>query len=175
LSVLAEEAHRSGIGDIESDAYRAMSMLSEHPPEGLDHIMRAERALQHKHTLSQAVREEKLASVLRLRSTWLLRAGRAKEARAALDRISRMANKTRNALVQHSYYATKGALSLWEGRFSDAVSELREVPGDPIAIRDLAVALERNRQPDQASSELAALDLRLTTVEYAVVRAGMAK
>jgi tetratricopeptide (TPR) repeat protein len=175
FSVLAEEAHRSGIGDIESDAYRAMSMLSEHPIEGLDHSTRAESALQHKHTFSQAVREEKLAGALRFRATWLLQAGRAKEARAALDRISRMANNTRNADIQHTYYATRGALSLLEGRFSDAVAELREVPGDPFAIRDLATALERNRQPDQARAEIAALDLRLTTVEYAVVRAGMAK
>ena len=116
-----------------------------------------------------------MAGVLRLRATWLWQAGRANESRAALERISRMASKTRNDLVQHSYYATKGALSLLEGRFSDAVSELREVPGDAFAIRDLATALERSGQPDQASAELAALDLRLTTVEYAVVRAGMAK
>jgi tetratricopeptide (TPR) repeat protein len=171
FSALASDAHKAGMADVESAAHRAMSMYATHPGEGLAHVAHAEEAVKHAHTISKTTREEELAQTLRLRAKWLYQAGRAQEAKAALDRLTEIAHQSRNDVVQRSYHAAAGALLLADGKFAEAVPELQEDRGNAFSHRDLIVALEKSGNPEQASSERAAfMAQHRVLVEDAIVR-----
>jgi tetratricopeptide (TPR) repeat protein len=176
FSALADEAHKAGMADVEAAAHRAMAMYATHPGEGLAHVAHAEEALKHTHTISKTTREEETAQVLRLRTVWLHRAGRVQDAKAALDRLTAIANKNRNDVVQRSYHAAAGALLLAEGKFAEAVPELQEDRGNAFSHRDLIVALEKSGNREQASVERAAFKAQhRVLVEDAIVRTDMAE
>jgi hypothetical protein len=168
---LAAEAHAAGVVDAESSAHAAMAMYARQPTEALAHLADAEAALQHSHPLSPTRLEEEIARTLRLRATWLCRAGRMVDAHNVLDRLAAMAENSRDVIVRRAYHGARGEVLLTEKKFSEAIAAVAEDPYNAFSRHNLILALEKSDQAEGAKKERARfLAEHQPGIEHAIVR-----
>ncbi len=68
LGDVAKHAHAAGLARLEAEAHRILAMYEPDPKAAVKHLQAAQSALQEQHEISASDRNEKLASILRVRA-----------------------------------------------------------------------------------------------------------
>jgi len=154
---LAALAHKEDLAVSEAECYRTMALFNPQPEGALKDLDAAQHALMEKHDLPRGEREAEFATVLKTRAFIAARAGWPEVASRALDTLAAFAEKSRNNVVQSSYYSTHGAVLLLQGKYTGAATELQEDPRNPLSLQLLANAQEKAGQVPESAKTLAAL------------------
>ena len=156
-AALAALAHKEDLAVSEAECYRTMALFNPQPEGALNDLDAAQHALMGKHDLPRGEREAELATVLQARAFIAARAGWPEVASRALDTLAAFAEKSRNNVVQSSYYSAHGAVLLLQEKYTEAATELQEDPRDPLSLQLLANAQEKAGQAPESANTLAAL------------------
>jgi tetratricopeptide (TPR) repeat protein len=171
FAAVAQQAHEKDFANLEAEAYRSMSLYQLEGAASLNLLARAEAVLKENHKVPQSLLNEELASLLRTRVERALHDGNQELAAASLKQLQALAQDNgADGLIATSLHAASGAAALAGGSFGDAVSQLEEDEGNPISMRTLITAYEKNGQDGNArrlSAKLAALNVPI--IEQAVV------
>jgi tetratricopeptide (TPR) repeat protein len=171
FSSVAQQAHEKDFANLEAEAYRSMSLYQLDGAASLNLLAKAEAVLKEDHKVPQSLLNEELASVLRARVERALHDNNKELAAATLKQLQALAESNgADGLIVTSLHAAAGALALANGSFADAVNQFEEDDGNPISMRSLITAYEKNGQDGNArrlSAKLAALNVPV--IEQAIV------
>lgn len=166
----ARQAHTNDFGNLEAEAYRSMSLYQKDGTASLKWLKKAEAVLHENHKVPQELLDQELASVLRTAIDVSLRNGNLDSATANLQRLQDLANSNPDQMVQASFHGASGSLLLVQGKYEDAISNLKEDERNPFSMQGLTVAYEKSGDNERAArmaARLAAFNEPL--IEQAVV------
>src|SRR5215472_4654256 len=171
FNAVAAQAHEKDFANLESEAYRSMSLYQLDGAASLRLLAKAEAVLKEDHKVPQALLNEELASVLRTRVERALQDNNKEVAATAFKRLEELAaNNGADGLIETSMHAASGAKALAESNYADAVNHYEEDDSNAISMRNLILAYEKNGQEGNArrlAAKLASLNVPL--IEQAVV------
>lgn len=171
FTAVAELAHQKDFANLESEAYRSMSLYQLEGAASLSLLSKAEAVLHEDHKVPQSLLNEELASVLRTRVERALHAGNKEIAAAALKQLQELAGANgADGLIETALHGAAGAMALAQGNFAEAVNNFEEDEGNAISMRSLITAYEKNGQQGNAhrlSARLAAFNVPI--IEQAIV------
>lgn len=171
FSAVAAQAHEKDFANLESEAYRSMSLYQLDGAASIRLLAKAEAVLKEDHKVPQSLLNEEMASVLRTRVERALQDNNRELAAAAFKQLEELAaNNGADGLIETAMHAASGAKSMAEGNFADAVNHFEEDDSNAISMRSLIVAYEKNGQEGNArrlAAKLASLNVPL--IEQAVV------
>jgi len=148
---LADLADKHAYADVEAECHRALAAIADDRKAGLKHLADAEAALSHPHHLSQTLRDQTMAKILRARVLIAAAAGENDLSAASLKQLEKMAQNSRDLIVQRSYHAANGAMLLGGGKYAEAASELAEDAENALSAVRLATAYEKSGNADDAA------------------------
>jgi tetratricopeptide (TPR) repeat protein len=169
LRAAAKHAHQAGLGKAEAEAHRIMAMYDTDTSAALHDLEDAEKALNERHQVLPADRNDERALIL------FTRAGRtASYNREAAEKTVRqleiLAETDRSRVVQRSWHAAQGALLVAEEKYAAAIPHLEEDRQNPLSMQLLWQAYSKSNQTAQAEriqAELAGFNQ--VTAEQALV------
>lgn len=170
LGDVAKHAHAAGLARLEAEAHRILAMYEPDPKAAVKHLQAAQSALQEQHEISASDRNEKLASILRVRAVRAAEAQDFDSAAKAVQQLESMAAKSRSQAIQIGYHGAAGAVLMAQRKFSEAIPHLEEGSSDPLSMRLLwraYASTEATTDAQAIASKLAALNV--PTVEQALV------
>jgi tetratricopeptide (TPR) repeat protein len=163
---VAQRAHDANLAELESNAYRNMSLYEKDPAARRELLDLAEAALQHSHPLSALVREQQSALVQRARIYAEIDAGHTEAAARALNQLNAIAEKTHNGFIQVALHGASGAVLFAQGKYEDAIGELLEDDRNPYSLKFLVLAYQKTGAAAEASRWSARLnDVKNPTLE----------
>ena len=167
---IAEDAHEKGLGNLEAEAWRMMSVYQTNNHKAMQLLSKAEAALTHNHKMSLASREQELASILRTRTGRAVHDGSMREANASLKKLQALAEVNNSGQVRFALNGAEGSVLLAQGKYEDAISHLQEDDKNPFSIQRLIVAFQKVGATDKAALMSARLSKYYEpTIEQAVV------
>jgi tetratricopeptide (TPR) repeat protein len=158
---VARRAHDNNLAELESGAYRNMSLYEKDPVVRQQLLNQAAEALHHAHSLSTLVSEQQTALVERARIYAEIDAGHIEAAGRILERLSAIAEKTHNGFIQVALHGAAGAVLTAQGKYEDAIAELLEDDRNPYSLRFLIFAYQKTG----AAAEAARWSARLNDVK----------
>src|SRR5262249_29190533 len=165
FAMVAEQAHAKDFANLESEAYRSMSLYQLDGAASLSLLAKAEAVLKEEHRVPQSLLNEEMASVLRTRIESALHNGNKEAASAAFKQLQTLAEANgADGLIETAMHGAAGAVALAEGNFADAVNHFEEDESNAISMRSLITAYGKNGQDGNArrlSAKLAALNVPL--------------
>ena len=171
FSSVAQQAHGKDFANLESEAYRSMSLYQLEGAASLNLLAKAEAVLKEDHKVPQSLLNEELAAVLRTRVERAAHDGNKELAAGTLKQLQALADANgADGLVATSMHAASGAVALANGNFADAVNHFEEDEANAISMRSLITAYEKNGQDGNArrlAAKLAALNIPV--IEQAIV------
>jgi tetratricopeptide (TPR) repeat protein len=170
FSGVAEHAREAQLGQLEARAYRIAATYQPDNGEALRFRDRAESALQKSGGISEADRQEERAQILEVGAIRNAALGRVQTSHELLGQLSRLAETSRAATIEHAYHAAAGSVSVLEHKEAEAIPHLEEDDGNPYSMQQLVLAYNQTGAADKAH----ALELRIAainepTVEQALV------
>jgi Tfp pilus assembly protein PilF len=163
---VARHAHDNNLAELESGAYRNMSLYEKDPVVRQQLLDQAAEALHHAHSLSTLVSEQQTALVERARIYAEIDAGHTEVAGRILERFSAIAEKTHNGFIQVAFHGAAGAVLTAQGKYEDATAELLEDDRNPYSLRFLIFAYQKTGAAVEASRWSARLnDVKNPTLE----------
>ena len=163
---VARRAHESNLAELESGAYRNMSLYEEDPAARQQLLDLAEAALHHAHPISTLVSEQQTALVERARIYAEIDAGHPEAANRILAQLSKIAEKTHNGFIQVAFHGASGAVLTAQGKYEDAIGELLEDDRNPYSLRFLIFAYQKTGAAAEAGRWSARLNnVRNPTLE----------
>ena len=148
---VARRAHEGNLAELESSAYRNMSLYEKDPAVRRQLLDQAEAALRHSHPLSALVSEQQTALVLRARIYAAIDAGHAETASRALEQLAAIAEKTHNGFIQVAFHGAFGAVLAAQGKYEDAIGELLEDDRNPYTLRFLILSYQKTGAAAEAN------------------------
>jgi tetratricopeptide (TPR) repeat protein len=179
FSAVAEQAHAKDFANMESEAYRSMSMYQLDSVASFRLLEKAEAVLKEEHKVPQSLLNQQLAAVLRTRVERAIAARNADKnadknkdlATATLKQLQDLSDANgADGLIATALHAAEGEVAIAQGNFADAVNQLEEDDANAISMRSLITAYEKNGQEGNArrlAAKLAALNV--PQIEQAVV------
>ncbi|HZU33445.1 MAG TPA: tetratricopeptide repeat protein [Candidatus Angelobacter sp.] len=171
FNAVAQQAHEKDFANLEAEAYRSMSLYQLEGKASLDLLARAEAVLHEDHKVPQLLLNEEMATVLRTRVERALQENNKELASATFKQLQGLAdNNGGDGLIEEALHGASGAVELAQGNFSEAVNQLEEDEANPISMRSLITAYQKNGQEGNAvrlSAKLAALNV--PQIEQALV------
>jgi tetratricopeptide (TPR) repeat protein len=179
FSNVAEQAHAKDFANMESEAYRSMSMYQLDSVASFRLLEKAEAVLKEEHKVPQSLLNQQLAAVLRTRVERAIAARNADKnadknkdlATATLKQLQDLSDANgADGLIATALHAAEGEVAIAQGNFADAVNQLEEDDANAISMRSLITAYEKNGQEGNArrlAAKLAALNV--PQIEQAVV------
>jgi tetratricopeptide (TPR) repeat protein len=163
---VARRAHDNNLAELESGAYRNMSLFEKDPVARQQMLDLAEAALHHAHPLSTLVSEQQTALVERARIYAEIDAGHPETASRILGQLSAIAEKTHNGFIQSAFHGASGAVLTAQGKYEDAIGELLEDDRNPFSLKFLILAYQKTGAAAEANRWSARLnDVRNPTLE----------
>jgi tetratricopeptide (TPR) repeat protein len=163
---VARRAHDNNLAELESGAYRNMSLYEKDPVVRQQLLNQAEAALHHSHPLSILVSEQQTALVERARIYAEIDAGHTEAAGRILERLSAIAGRTHNGFIQVAFHGAAGAVLTAQGKYEDAIGELLEDDRNPYSLRFLIFACQKTGATAEAGRWSARLnDVKNPTLE----------
>jgi hypothetical protein len=167
---VAEQAHQSGLGTVEAEAYREMALYQRKSPAAKAALDQAEAALHHNHRTPQSLSDQELASIMRTRVERALQDGDLKLASNSLKPLEALSAGTIDGGIHLYYEAAAGALALSQKKYTDAIGHLSENDADPLSLLHLMQAYQLSGSSAEAQSVAARLAaLNLATIDQAVI------
>lgn len=167
---IAQAAHERGLGNLEAEAWRRMSVYQTDSRKATQMLSTAEDVLKHPHQMSAAAREQELALILRTRVGHSVHNGDMKDALASLKRLQSLAAENNSGPVQYALNGAQGAVLMAQGKFDDAIAHLQEDDKNPFSLQRLILAYQKIGATDKASAMSARLAKYYEpTIEQAVV------
>ena len=180
FNAAAEQAHAKDFANLESEAYRSMSMYQLEGAASLRLLEKAEAVLKEDHKVPQSLLNQELAAVLRTRVERALadnnlagaNAGTNKDlAAATLKQLQSLSDSNgADGIIASALHGASGAIALAAGNYAEAVNHFEEDDSNAISMRSLILAYNKNGQQGNATrlaAKLAALNVPL--IEQAVV------
>ena len=166
----ADRAHQNQLAELESTAYRMMSLYEKDTTARLALLDKAEAALHEDHPLSKLTTEQQTALIMRARIYADLDAGNVTAAAHILEQLRAATEKTHNGFIQVTCHGAAGAVLTMQGKYEDAIGELLEDDRNPYSLKYLVLAYQKNGTADEASHWAARItNLRNPTLEQALV------
>lgn len=173
FGAVAERAHAAGLALKEAQAHRLMSFYQADPAAALQHLERAEAALNDPH-ISRTDRDEERARIWRVRVIKAVAAGKDELARQSLRELEQMAASSRSTVIQRSYHAAAGGRLMMKQQYTDAIPHLEEDMVNAFSLMRLAEAYEHTGNHQGAEVVRARLaGLNAPTLEQAMVVPGL--
>jgi hypothetical protein len=120
FNAVAQQAHDKDFANLESEAYRSMSLYQIDGAASLRLLAKAEAVLKE---VPQSLLNEELASVLRTRVERALQDNNKEVASAAFKQLEELAaNNGADGLIETSMHAAAGAKAMAEANYADAVN-----------------------------------------------------
>jgi tetratricopeptide (TPR) repeat protein len=167
---VAEQAHRTGLGNEEAEAYRDMALYQRKSPAAKAALDQAEAALHHDHKTPQSLSDEELASIMRTRVERALQDGDLKLAANSLKPLEALSAGTIDGGIHLYYESAAGALALAQKKYVEAIGHLSENDADPLSLLHLMQAYQSSGSRAEAQSAAARLAaLNLATIDQAVI------
>jgi len=167
----AEKAHAMGQWLWEARAYRIMAMYEMDPATAAQNLDHAEQLLAlHKDVVDPADQDEETARILRVRVERAVAAGNQADAAKAVDKLERMANSGGSVNIERTWHGAAGTLLLSQKKYAAAVIHLEADFANPISLKLLVTACEKNKAKARAAAlrqKLAAW--RIPSIEEALV------
>jgi len=168
---VAQLAHEKDFANLESEAYRSMSLYQLESAASLSLLAKAEAVLKEDHKVPQSLLNEELALVLRTRVERAAHDGNKELAASTLKQLQSLAEANgADGLIATAMHAAAGAVALADGNFAEAVNHFEEDDSNAISMRSLITAYEKNGQEGNArrlSAKLASLNVPV--IEQAIV------
>jgi tetratricopeptide (TPR) repeat protein len=155
---VARRAHDSNLAELESGAYRNMSLYEKDSAVRRQLLDQAEAVLHHSHPISTLVSEQQSALVLRARIYAEIDAGHTQAAARALEQLNAIAEKTHNGFIQVAFHGASGAVLAAQGKYEDAIGELLEDDRNPYTLRFLILAYQKTGAAAEANGWSARLN-----------------
>lgn len=167
---VAQAAHEHGLGNLEAEAWRRMSVYQTGNRQATQMLGKAEEVLKHPHQMSAAARQQELSLILRTRVGHSVYKGNMKDALASLKKLQALAAENNSGPVQYALNGAQGAVLMAQGKFDDAIAHLQEDDKNPFSIQRLIVAYKKIGATDKATAMSARLAKYYEpTIEQAVV------
>lgn len=167
---IAQDAHEKGLGNLEAEAWRMMSVYQTNNRKAMQLLSKAEAALTHDHKMSLASREQELASILRTRTGRAVHDGSMHDANASLKKLQALADVNNSGPVRFALNGAEGSVLLAQGKYEDAISHLQEDDKNPFSIQRLIIAYQKVGSTDKAALMSARLSkFYEPTIEQAIV------
>jgi tetratricopeptide (TPR) repeat protein len=170
FQAVVRQAHENDLGNLEAEAYRAMSLYQKKGATALELLAKAEAVLHEDHKVSQALLDQETAAILRARVDRAAQEGNFDLASATLKKLETLTNSSSDAAVALAYDGASGTLLLAQGNYAEAIPHLEEDDRDPFSMRRLVQAYEKNGAKDGArhiAENLAGFDE--PSIEQAIV------
>jgi tetratricopeptide (TPR) repeat protein len=171
FNAVADQAHARDFANIESEAYRSMSLYQLESPAALRLLAKAESVLKEDHKVPQSLLNEELAVVLRTRVERAIAGNNKELADSTFKQLQALAEANNaDGPIGNALHGAAGAIALAAGNYADAVNNFEEDDSNAISMRGLITAYEKNGQEGNArrlGGKLAALNVPL--IEQAVV------
>lgn len=170
LLEVAKHAHAAGLANYEAEAHRMLAMYEPDLKSAMKQLQAAQQVLQEPHDLSPSVRDEELATILRVEVLRAADGGDLQSATTAVNQLQTMAEKSSSQMIQLCYHGASGALLMAQSKPGNAIADLEEDSNDPLSMRLLWKAYTATGASSQAqamATRLAALNV--PTVEQALV------
>jgi tetratricopeptide (TPR) repeat protein len=171
FNAVAQQAHEKDFANLEAEAYRSMSLYQMEDKASLGLLNKAEAVLHEDHKVPQLLLNEELAAVLRTRVERALHESDKVLATATLKQLQGLADTNGgDGLIEEALHGASGAMELAQGNFAEAVNQFEEDDANPISMRSLITAYQKNGQDGNAvrlSAKLAALNV--PQIEQALV------
>ncbi len=167
---IAAQAHEWGLGFCEAESYRLSSMYQQDPYVALELLVKAEAAVAQASEFTP--RDHDLAKALILQQLALRYAALNDSifAKAALQALASLAERSRNESIQNISEGTTGAVLLGERKFAEAIPHLEADANDPSSRAGLAMAYLKTGNVEGARAAVRRLITRyLPTMEDALV------
>jgi tetratricopeptide (TPR) repeat protein len=171
FNAVANQAHTRDFANLESEAYRSMSLYQLEAAASLRLLAKAEAVLKEDHKVPQSLLNQELAAVLRTRVERAVAGSNKDLADATFKQLQALfeANSA-DGLIENAVHGAAGAMALGAGNYAEAVNHLEEDDTNAISMRGLITAYEKNGQEGNArrlGAKLAALNVPL--IEQAMV------
>jgi tetratricopeptide (TPR) repeat protein len=155
----------------EARAYRIMAMYEPDLAKAAKNLEKAEALLaERKSLVAQADLDEEHARVLRVRAERAAASGDLGAARRAVDRLAEMAKSSGSASIEQTYHGAAGRVLVAQKKYAAAIQQLQEDPTNPLSLKLLATAYEKNKAPDEARNLLKRLrEWRIPSIEESLV------
>lgn len=171
FNAVAEQAHARDFANLESEAYRSMSLYQLDSAASLHLLTKAEAVLKEDHKVPQSLLNQQLALVLRTRVERAVADKNKDLAEATLKQLQDLSDaNAADGLIATALHGATGAVDLSQSNFADAVNQFEEDESNAISMRSLILAYEKNGQEGNArrlAAKLAALNV--PQIEQAVV------
>jgi len=170
LHEVAETAHAKEHDLQEAQALRQMAEYQADDNIALKHLKLAEESLSHRSTISASDRDEEMSRILRVRVVRASRAGSSDVAGKSLQQLSKMANGSRNRVIQSSYQGAAGTLLMDQKKYEEAIAHLEEDQDNPFTMELLVQAYYHTSQPEKLHEiEVKLRGTNVPTMEQALV------
>ena len=167
---VAQQARERGFVNYEAEAYRAMALYQTDNAAAFELLNQAEAELHGNHNVPQQLLNQELAAVWRTATERYVREGNLRQAKVTLAKLEELSQANGDVILEASHHGAAGALALAEGNYEQAISYLEDDPTNPISMRELYLAYQKQGRTDDASRMSAALAaLNVPVVEQALV------
>lgn len=146
----AQQAHEADFGNLEAEAYRSMALYQKDLNASTQWLKKGDAALGENHKIPQALVDQELASILRTGVELDLSHGDLRAAAANLKRLETLAISNPAEVIQGSLHGAAGAMLIAQGKYDDAILQLKEDSRNPFSMRGLSVAYEKMGAKDEA-------------------------
>lgn len=170
LQQVAETAHAKEQELQEAQALRQMAEYQADDNAALKHLKLAEESLGHRQTISASDRDEELSRILRIQAVRAERSGNHQLADATLNQLEKLANGSRNRVIQSSYQGAVGSLLMEQKKYEEAIGHLEEDRENPFTMDLLVQAYYQTSLTDKLHEiEEKLRGTNVATMEQAVV------
>jgi tetratricopeptide (TPR) repeat protein len=155
----------------EARAYRIMAMYATDPEVAATDLNKAEGLLAaRKGVVAQSDLDEEQARIWRVRAERAVAAGNLAAARNAVDHLEQMAKAGSSISIERTYQGTQGTILVAERKYAAAIPHLEGDFANPISLKVLVTAYEKNKARNQASALKKRLeDWKIPSIEEALV------
>jgi tetratricopeptide (TPR) repeat protein len=166
----ATHAHQLGLNLQEAQAYQRMAEYQKDSAVALQRLDAAEAALGGRSDLTVIDRDQELARILRYRAIRAVQAGNQELADKTMRRLEKMADGSRDMVIQSSYHGAAGALLVAKGKYEEAIAQLEEDEDDPFSMELLSRAYYEQGAGDKMHEiEVKLRGTNVPTMEQALV------
>jgi len=170
LREVARHAHVAGLGRLEAEAHRVLSMYEPEYKAACKELDSAQKALDEPHQLSRIERDEEHARILMVRTIRAMEAHADETATSASQELQKMARESRSQVIQLASHTSAGAMLMGASKNAEAIPELEEDSDNPLALRllwEAHTSVGNTTKAEAIANKLAAMNV--PTAEQALV------
>jgi len=167
---IAQNAHAKAQGLQEAQAYRHKAEYQSDDTAALRELKLAEDALHHQASIAHSDRDEETSRIWRVRVMRAAHAGNQAVAEQTLKDLEKLANSSRNRVIQASYQGAAGTLLMQQKKYLEAIAHLEEDQENPFTMELLVQAYYQTSQPEKVHEiEVKLRGMNVPTMEQALV------